>query len=58
MDDEASTVRLQLESSPETLTLVRGALGGMAELLSLDVELLDDLKTTVSEAWQSLARQG
>ena len=50
MDDEASTVRLQLESSPETLTLVRGALGGMAELLSLDVELLDDLKTAVSEA--------
>lgn len=49
-NDEAATVRLQLESSPETLTLVRGALGGMAELLSLDVELLDDLKTAVSEA--------
>jgi anti-sigma regulatory factor (Ser/Thr protein kinase) len=44
------TIRLELESSPETLTLVRGALGGMAELLSLDVELLDDLKTAVSEA--------
>ena len=50
IEDEAPTVRLQLESSPETLTLVRGALGGMAELLSLDVELLDDLKTAVSEA--------
>lgn len=48
--DEPPTVRLQLESSPETLTLVRGALGGMAELLALDVELLDDLKTAVSEA--------
>jgi anti-sigma regulatory factor (Ser/Thr protein kinase) len=48
--EESATVRLQLESSPETLTLVRGALGGMAELLSLDVELLDDLKTAVSEA--------
>lgn len=48
--DVAATVRLQLDSSPETLTLVRGALGGMAELLSLDVELLDDLKTAVSEA--------
>src|SRR5437660_548519 len=45
-----ATVRLELESSPETLTLVRGALGGMAELLALDVELLDDLKTAVSEA--------
>jgi anti-sigma regulatory factor (Ser/Thr protein kinase) len=50
VEDEAPTVRLQLESSPETLTLVRGALGGMADLLSLDVELLDDLKTAVSEA--------
>jgi serine/threonine-protein kinase RsbW len=49
-NDQAATVRLQLESSPETLTLVRGALGGMAELLALDVELLDDLKTAVSEA--------
>jgi serine/threonine-protein kinase RsbW len=48
--DEAPTIRLQLDSSPETLTLVRGALGGMAELLALDVELLDDLKTAVSEA--------
>jgi serine/threonine-protein kinase RsbW len=48
--DEPATVRLQLESSPETLTLVRGALGGMAEPLALDVELLDDLKTAVSEA--------
>ena len=50
VQDEAPTVYLQLESSPETLTLVRGALGGMAELLALDVELLDDLKTAVSEA--------
>jgi len=47
---DSPTVRLELESSPETLTLVRGALGGMAELLALDVELLDDLKTAVSEA--------
>src|SRR5258707_5799480 len=49
-NDQAATGRLQLDSSPETLTLVRGALGGMADLLSLDVELLDDLKTAVSEA--------
>jgi serine/threonine-protein kinase RsbW len=32
------------------LTLVRGMLGGVAELLQLDPELLDDLKTAVSEA--------
>jgi anti-sigma regulatory factor (Ser/Thr protein kinase) len=47
---DSPTVSLQLESSPETLTLVRGMLGGVAELLALDPELLDDLKTAVSEA--------
>jgi serine/threonine-protein kinase RsbW len=44
------TVRLLLESRPETLTIVRGMLGGVAEPLSIDPELLDDLKTAVSEA--------
>jgi anti-sigma regulatory factor (Ser/Thr protein kinase) len=44
------TVRLELDSRPETLTLVRGALGGVGELLAFDPELLDDLKTAVSEA--------
>ena len=47
---EAPTLSLALESRPETLTLVRGMLGGMAELLSMDPELRDDLKTAVSEA--------
>jgi serine/threonine-protein kinase RsbW len=47
---EPPTVRLDLESRPETLTLVRGMLGGIAELLAIDLELLDDLKTAVSEA--------
>jgi serine/threonine-protein kinase RsbW len=47
---QAPTLSLALESRPETLTLVRGMLGGMAELLSMDPELLDDLKTAVSEA--------
>ena len=50
MSDSSPTVRLQLDSSPETLTLVRGMLGGLAELLELDPELLDDVKTAVSEA--------
>jgi serine/threonine-protein kinase RsbW len=49
-DQPPPTVSLQLDSSPETLTLVRGVLGGIAELLALDPELLDDLKTAVSEA--------
>jgi serine/threonine-protein kinase RsbW len=47
---DAPTVSLRLESSPETLTLVRGMLGGVGELLALDPELLDDLKTAISEA--------
>ena len=50
MSEPPPTVSLQLDSSPETLTLVRGVLGGVGELLSLDPELLDDLKTAVSEA--------
>ena len=50
MTDDSPTITLRLESSPETLTLVRGMLGGVAELLQLDPELLDDLKTAVSEA--------
>jgi serine/threonine-protein kinase RsbW len=43
-------VTLELDSRPETLTLVRGMLGGVGELLAVDPELLDDLKTAVSEA--------
>ncbi|HEY5430660.1 MAG TPA: ATP-binding protein [Solirubrobacteraceae bacterium] len=47
---DGSTVRLHLESRPQTLTIVRGMLGGVAEPLAIDPELLDDLKTSVSEA--------
>jgi serine/threonine-protein kinase RsbW len=43
-------VRLDLESRPQTLTIVRGMLGGVAEQLAVDPELLDDLKTAISEA--------
>ncbi|MGZ4182370.1 MAG: ATP-binding protein [Solirubrobacteraceae bacterium] len=50
MTNDWPTVRLDLDSRPETLTLVRGALGGVADQLALDPELLDDLKTAVSEA--------
>lgn len=50
MSEDSPTISLRLDSSPETLTLVRGMLGGVAELLQLDPELLDDLKTAVSEA--------
>jgi anti-sigma regulatory factor (Ser/Thr protein kinase) len=47
---DCPNVRLDLDSRPETLTLVRGAIGGVGELLAFDPELLDDLKTAVSEA--------
>jgi anti-sigma regulatory factor (Ser/Thr protein kinase) len=47
---DAPVVHLRLDSSPETLTLVRGVLGALAEVLVLDAELLDDLKTAISEA--------
>jgi serine/threonine-protein kinase RsbW len=43
-------VTLLLRSRPQTLTIVRGMLSGLAELLEMDPELLDDLKTSVSEA--------
>ena len=50
MSDAPSIVTLELPSIAESLTLVRGMLGGVAELLTMDPELLDDLKTAVSEA--------
>ncbi len=50
LNEDSPAVRLELDSRPETLTLVRGVLAGVAELIGLDPELLDDLKTAVSEA--------
>jgi serine/threonine-protein kinase RsbW len=50
LNESSPAVRLELDSRPETLTLVRGVLAGVAELIGLDPELLDDLKTAVSEA--------
>lgn len=50
MSGPSPAITLKLQSSAEALTLVRGMLGGLGELLALDPELLDDLKTAVSEA--------
>lgn len=50
MSDDRPLVHLRLQSTPETLTLVRGVLGALAELLAVDAELLDDMKTAISEA--------
>jgi len=46
----SARVRMQLESRPENVALVRAALSGLAEALDLGEELLADLKTAVSEA--------
>jgi serine/threonine-protein kinase RsbW len=48
--EQTPTVRLGLDSRPESVTLVRGMLVGIGEELALEAELLDDLKTAVSEA--------
>jgi serine/threonine-protein kinase RsbW len=50
VNNQGPIVGLHLESRPQTLTIVRGILGGLAEVLAIDPELLDDLKTAVSEA--------
>ncbi|MGO9792643.1 MAG: ATP-binding protein [Solirubrobacteraceae bacterium] len=42
--------RLELPSRPESVTLVRAALSALAEASGLEDELIDDLKTAVSEA--------
>ena len=44
------TIRLELQSRPESLTLVRAMLAGLAIPLALEPELLGDVKTAVSEA--------
>jgi anti-sigma regulatory factor (Ser/Thr protein kinase) len=50
VNKDSATVCLELESRPECVTLIRSALSGLGERLGLDAELLDDLKTAVSEA--------
>jgi anti-sigma regulatory factor (Ser/Thr protein kinase) len=47
---EYSSIRLELQSLPACVTLVRAMLSGVGERFELDHELIDDLKTAVSEA--------
>ncbi|MGI8427877.1 MAG: ATP-binding protein [Solirubrobacteraceae bacterium] len=47
---DSPLVRLELDSRPECLALVRGMLAGVGEALGFVPELLDDLRTAVSEA--------
>jgi len=50
MIEGPSTVRLELDSRPESPALVRAALTGVAEQLEFDPELCHDLRIAVSEA--------
>jgi anti-sigma regulatory factor (Ser/Thr protein kinase) len=47
---QSATVRLELESRPECVTLVRSVLSALGESTALDPESLDDVRTAVSEA--------
>ena len=49
-DGSHPAVALYLDSRPQTVTLVRAALSALAERLDIDAELLDDLRTSISEA--------
>ncbi|HET9074084.1 MAG TPA: ATP-binding protein [Solirubrobacteraceae bacterium] len=55
MVPEPVRVRLELDSHPENVALVRSAVTGMAEALALDPELTADLKTALSEACNNVA---
>jgi serine/threonine-protein kinase RsbW len=48
--EEPARVRLDFESHPENVALVRAALSGLGAAAKLDEELTADLKTAVSEA--------
>jgi serine/threonine-protein kinase RsbW len=49
------TVRLELESHPENVALVRSALTGIAEALQLSDETTSDIKTALSEACNNVS---
>jgi anti-sigma regulatory factor (Ser/Thr protein kinase) len=48
--EDSPAVRLELESRPECVTLVRSVLAALGDALALEPELLDDMKTAISEA--------
>lgn len=48
--EEFPAVRLELESTPESPSLVRGALSAVGEQVALGPQLLDDVKTAATEA--------
>jgi anti-sigma regulatory factor (Ser/Thr protein kinase) len=46
----SSTIRLELDSKPQSVALARGMLTAVLELLGFGAELLDDVKMATSEA--------
>jgi stage II sporulation protein AB (anti-sigma F factor) len=49
-DATTATLRMALAARPENIAVVRQAIGGMAVELGADADLVDDIKTAVSEA--------
>lgn len=47
---DSSSIRIELQSLPGSVTLVRAMLSAIGERFELDPELTDDVKTAVSEA--------
>lgn len=52
--EDRARVRLQLESRPENVALVRSALSSLGEALSFSEQLVSDLKTAISEACNNI----
>ena len=46
----SSTIKLELESKPQSVAIARGMLSAVLELLRFGAEVLDDVKMAVSEA--------
>jgi serine/threonine-protein kinase RsbW len=51
---ELPNVRLHLSNRPENVSLVRAVLTGVAEAIDLEDEILDDIRTAVTEACNNI----
>lgn len=56
--EESPAVRLELQSTAEAPSLARGALSAAFEQMSISSELLDDVKTAVTEACNNAVMHG
>ena len=54
----ADKIKFIIPGKPEYLTMVRLALGSIADTAGFDLEEIEDIKTSVQEACDLLPRQG